>query len=50
LATALLAATGVCLAAGWAFPMAMLAVGMIGHMVVGVHNAWELADWLATRQ
>jgi hypothetical protein len=50
LATAVLATTGVCLAAGWAFPTAMLAVGMIGHMVVGVHNAWELADWLATRQ
>jgi hypothetical protein len=50
LATLLLAVTGVALAAGWAFPVSLLAVGMIGHMFVGVHNAWELADWLATRQ
>jgi hypothetical protein len=50
LATAVLVATGVSLAAGWVFPPAMLAVGLIGHPVVGVHNAWELADWLATRQ
>jgi hypothetical protein len=48
--TMILAATGVALAAGWAFPVQLLAVGLIGHMIVGVHNAWELADWLATRQ
>jgi hypothetical protein len=50
IATLTLAATGVGLAAGWALPVQLLAVGLLLHLVVGVHNAWELADWLATRQ
>ena len=50
MASGILAATGLALAAGWVFPVQLLALGLIGHMVVGVHNAWELADWLATRQ
>jgi hypothetical protein len=41
---------GVALARGWPFPVHVLAGGLLGHLVVGVHNAWELADWLATRQ
>ncbi len=49
-ATLVLAATGVSFAMGWGIPPAFLAVGLIAHMVVGVHNAWELVDWLATRQ
>ena len=50
LATTILAATGLSFAMGWGVPPAFLAVGLIAHLVVGVHNAWELADWLATRQ
>ena len=50
MSTLVLAGTGFALAVGWAFPVQLLAVGMIGHIVVGVHNAWALADWLATRQ
>ena len=49
-ATLTVAATGVSLAMGWSLPVQLLAAGLIGHLVVGVHNAWELADWLATRQ
>jgi hypothetical protein len=37
-------------AIGWNLPLACLPVGMLVHLVVGVHNAWELAAWLATRQ
>jgi hypothetical protein len=49
--TVTLAFTGAGLAAGWSWlPVPLLAAGLLGHMVVGVHNAWELADWLATRQ
>jgi hypothetical protein len=49
--TVTLAVTGAGLAAGWPWlPVQLLAAGLLGHMVVGVHNAWELADWLATRQ
>jgi hypothetical protein len=51
LATLFVAATGVSLAAGWGVvPVQLLAAGMLLHLVIGVHNAWELADWLATRQ
>jgi hypothetical protein len=50
LATITVAATGVSLAMGWRLPEQLLAAGLIGHLVIGVHNAWELADWLATRQ
>jgi hypothetical protein len=50
LATVVLAATAVSLTLEWPFPPVFLAVGLIGHLVVGVHNAYELADWLATRQ
>jgi hypothetical protein len=50
LATLALAASGVSMAAGWPLPLHVLAAGLIGHLVAGVHNAWELADWLATRQ
>jgi hypothetical protein len=45
-----LAAAGLALARGFSFPVQLLAAGLLGHLVVGVHNAWELADWLATRQ
>lgn len=34
----------------WTFPVAALAAGLLGHLVVGVRNAWDIADWLATRQ
>ncbi|MGD0524309.1 MAG: hypothetical protein ABSE49_04150 [Polyangiaceae bacterium] len=49
-ASLLLAAMGLSLAMGWALPLAALPIGMLVHLVVGVHNAWELAAWLATRQ
>jgi hypothetical protein len=49
-ATVFLAGSGVALARGWSFPVPVLATGLLGHLVVGVHNAYELADWLATRQ
>jgi hypothetical protein len=45
-----LAVTGLSLAMGWPLPVQLLAAGMLAHLVIGVHNAWELADWLATRQ
>jgi hypothetical protein len=35
---------------GWPFPVQLLAAGLLGHLVIGVHNSWELAHWLATRQ
>jgi hypothetical protein len=47
--TMVLAATGLFLARGWPLPAPILAVGLLGHLVIGVHNAYELADWLATR-
>jgi hypothetical protein len=50
LATVIIAATAVSLATGGPIPVPCLAAGMLFHMVIGVHNAWELADWLATRQ
>jgi hypothetical protein len=49
-ASTVLAAEGVLLVMGHAVSPWMLAGGILGHLVVGVHNAWELADWLATRQ
>jgi hypothetical protein len=49
-ATTVLLAEGVMLVMGSAVSPWMLAGGILGHLVVGVHNAWELADWLATRQ
>ena len=49
-ATLLIAGTGLALAREWAFPVAALAAGLLGHLVVGVRNAWDIADWLATRQ
>jgi hypothetical protein len=48
--TLVLAGSGLALARGWPFPVQLVAAGLLGHLVVGVHNAWELADWLATRQ
>jgi len=48
-ATLLIAVTGFSLVMEWPWPVQLLAAGMIGHVVVGVHNAWELADWLITR-
>jgi hypothetical protein len=48
-ATLLIAGTGASLVIGWPWPVQLLAAGMIAHIVVGVHNAWELADWLMTR-
>ncbi len=38
------------LALGRDIPAAVLPAGLIGHLVIGVHNAWDLVDWLATRQ
>jgi hypothetical protein len=49
-ATLLVAGTGLALAREWTFPVAALAAGLLGHLVVGVRNAWDIADWLATRQ
>jgi hypothetical protein len=50
LATLSVAAAAFALAAGQSLPAQVLAVGLIGHLVIGVHNTWELVDWLATRQ
>jgi hypothetical protein len=50
LSTLVIAATGLALARGFPFPAQLLAGGLLGHLVVGVHNAYELAEWLATRQ
>ena len=50
LATVTVAATGVSLAMSWRLPEQLLAAGLVGHLVIGVHNAWELTDWLSTRQ
>jgi hypothetical protein len=50
LATLLIVAAGMALARQWPFPPHVLAAGLIGHLVVGVRTAWELADWLAMRQ
>ncbi len=30
--------------------MYLAVFGILGHMVIGIHNAWELAEWLASRQ
>jgi hypothetical protein len=49
-ATMSVAASALSLACGWSLPVHFLAAGLIGHLVIGVHNAWELAEWLATRQ
>ncbi len=49
-ATLAVAVAGVSMALGWPVPVYALAGGLIGHLVTGVHNAWELADWLAMRQ
>jgi hypothetical protein len=48
--TLIIVGAGLSLAREWPFPMHIMAAGLLGHMVVGVHNAYELADWLATRQ
>lgn len=48
-ATLLVAGTGLALMREWTFPVAALAAGLLGHLVVGVRNAWDIADWLATR-
>jgi hypothetical protein len=50
LATLAVAGAGVALAVGYYLPFPLLAVGLVGHLVIGVHNAWELVAWLATRQ
>jgi hypothetical protein len=50
LATLALLTSGASLAMDWGWPGQLLAVGILGHLIVGVHNAWELAAWLATRQ
>ena len=49
-ATVAIAVTGVSFCMEGPVPMYVLAAGLLGHLVVGVHNAWELAIWLATRQ
>jgi hypothetical protein len=49
-ASLVLGAIGLSLAMGGNLPLAALPIGMLAHLVVGVHNAWELAAWLATRQ
>jgi hypothetical protein len=48
--TLVIAGTGLALARDWSIPVQILAAGLLGHLVVGVHNAYELADWLAMRQ
>jgi hypothetical protein len=48
--TIVLGTAGLGLTLAWPLPAQVLAIGLLGHLVVGVHNAWELADWLATRQ
>jgi hypothetical protein len=49
-ATLLILGGGMAMTRDWAFPVYLFAVGLLGHLVVGVHNAYELADWLATRE
>jgi hypothetical protein len=49
-ATILIAISGGILALHDELPPTLLALGLIGHLVMGVHNAWALVDWLATRQ
>jgi hypothetical protein len=48
--TLLLVAAGLSLARGWSFPPHVLAAGLVGHLIIGVRSAWDLADWLAMRQ
>ena len=50
LATILAGGTGAALALGNVWPLELVASAMVIHLSVGIHNAWELADWLATRQ
>jgi hypothetical protein len=50
LASLMLLAAGLGLARGWPVPPHLLAGGLLGHLVVGVRTAWDLADWLAMRQ
>jgi hypothetical protein len=50
LSTLMIAANGVALTLGWSFLSPLFAAGLLGHLIIGVHNAWELAAWLATRQ
>jgi hypothetical protein len=49
-ATGSIAVTGWVLVAGGPLFAPTLAGGLIWHIVIGVHNAWELTDWLSTRQ
>jgi hypothetical protein len=46
----LILAIGVALAMGPLWPIYPLAVAIGLHLVIGVHNAWELADFLITLQ
>jgi hypothetical protein len=46
--TVLILAAGVIFALGYPVALFGLAAGVIGHLVIGIHNAWELVDWLAT--
>jgi hypothetical protein len=48
-ATTSLGVTGAVLVASGPLLAATLAIGLIAHLVIGVHNAWELTEWLATR-
>jgi hypothetical protein len=41
---------GVALLVGAGSGMYVLAAGAVFHLVVGIHNAWETADYLATLQ
>jgi hypothetical protein len=50
LATLLILGAGIALVFGFALALFVLAFGVMVHLVVGVHNSWELADWLATAQ
>jgi hypothetical protein len=47
-ATCALIASGASFALAGPVPLYVLAMGLLGHLVVGVRNAWELADFLAT--
>lgn len=50
LATLLLMGAALAMVRGWPFPPQLLAAGLVGHLVIGVRTAWDLADWLAMRQ
>ncbi len=47
-ATLLVGVSGVLVTIGHDLPPLLLAVGLIGHLVMGVHNAWSLVDWPST--